>query len=87
MDTEATDFAEEIGQCLSDAGFDVQRYSGPLLLRMAPGVWIGIRSLKEQPKCAGCVQRALQNVGIDCVALLDDTIDGNTLTLGVGQKK
>lgn len=87
IDGEATTYAAEIGAELSAAGFAVVNYSGPLLLRTTPGLWLAVNSNEIQPQSAWYIYTAFQKANVPCDVYTDPKIEPDELTLGVGAKK
>lgn len=72
MDSEAFDYAHEVGQVLSDAGFEVTDWPGPLLLSFQrTGQYLIIRSQTSPPIQAGGIQACFKAAGLSLDGLVD----------------
>lgn len=92
LDTEATDYAEQVANVFTKAGFKVHRPTGmapdSILAGEPPGIHIAVRdATKPQPQAA-YIQRCFLNEGIQMMGLSsgDPNYATNSIQIIIGQK-
>jgi hypothetical protein len=85
-DSEAANYARQISEMLTGAGYTVVDKTDLLPPEESPvGVHIRIKSMAEQPIYAGSLQKGLESIGIDTAGELDDAAEDSVLII-VGSK-
>jgi hypothetical protein len=87
-DAETGDFAQQIAQLLSEAGFQASLVTMTVSgIQIPKGVVMGMRSDEEQPLYAGPMLYAFQLIGIKAAAVRNHSVPSGQMEIWVGGKE